>query len=314
MKTRLTLLVVLLCSLTSMAQTAKKPTIMVLPSDTWCTYRYYTNKYNNQGKQIVTFDYGRAFLEDPELGDVVRKIGEILTAKGYSLKDCAQELKAINDRQAEEMVTTNSLGDEIAESPLDVLKRRSKADILIYVDWKLVPEKKGQTLRLTIEAFDTYTNKRIATATGLGKPSKDLRPRMIENTLAEYINNFDTQMTMYYNDLQQNGREIKFSVRAWDSGEIQLFDEYDGDELIEIIEDWMYDNTVGGAYNLSDATNTRAEFEQVRIPFFDERNRAMDARSFARRLRKFLAAEPYNVPMTIHTRGLGEVIVVLGEK
>ena len=314
MKSKFFLALLLLSSIMSFAQTAKKPTIMVLPSDNWCTLRYYTKTFTNQGKKIVVYDYERAFREDIELGGVVSKIGEMLTDKGYSLKDCAQELKALNDRHVEEQVTFNSYGDEIAESPLDILKRQAKADLIIYIDWKVLPEKKGQTLNFTIESFDAYTNKRVATATGLGKPSKEMLPRMLENALSNYLDSFDKQMSNYYNDLLQNGREIRFSVRVWDTGEVDLNQEYNGEELLEVIDSWMYENTVGGAYNLSDATNTRANFEQVRIPFFDERQRAMDARSFATKLRKYLANSPYHLPATIQTRGLGEAIIIIGEK
>jgi hypothetical protein len=52
----------------------------------------------------------------------------------------------------------------------------------------------------------------------------------------------------------------------------------------------------------------------VRIPLFDNNGRAIDARAFAKDVSKFLKAEPYFVESKLMTRGLGEAIIVLGEK
>jgi len=76
----------------------------------------------------------------------------------------------------------------------------------------------------------------------------------------------------------------------------------------------MAQNTVSGRYNMSDATESFIRFEQVRIPLYDEKNRALDARKFAKDLRKFLKSDPYFIESKLMTRGLGEAIIVLGEK
>ena len=85
----------------------KKPTLMILPSDNWCTQRYFMSTYDNQGLKVSVPDYQAAFREDIELGPVISKVGELLTGYGYTLKDCEQELKALNLRLAEENLTTS---------------------------------------------------------------------------------------------------------------------------------------------------------------------------------------------------------------
>lgn len=297
------------------AQQEKKATLMILPSDNWCAQRYFTTTYEDQGRSVVTPDYPTAFREDAELGGVISKVGELLTAKGYNLKDCEQEFKSLQNRMAEDNVTTSSTSAaSLAESPLDILKRRTKADIIIQVGWQVNKEKSGKSITFTIEAFDTYTSKRIATASGTNKASDDIIPRQLEKAISKKINDFDTQLTTYYSDLQANGREIIMTIRCWDSWENNLETEFDDEELLDCIQNWLTENTVKGAFNLTDASETMAQLEQVRIPFFDEKNKAMDARSFATKLRKYLAQEPYNITSKILTRGLGEVIIVLGEK
>ena len=66
-------IIFLLCNVSLFAQQAKKPTLMILPSDNWCASRYFTKTYDNQGSKVVSADYRRAFLEDSELSPVINK-------------------------------------------------------------------------------------------------------------------------------------------------------------------------------------------------------------------------------------------------
>ena len=91
------------------AQTAKKPIIMIVPSDNWCTQRYFTQTFKDQGRTVRVSDYGLAFQEDTELGGVISKVGEILTGLGYELKDCEQELKNISMRSGEDNATISKV-------------------------------------------------------------------------------------------------------------------------------------------------------------------------------------------------------------
>ena len=304
----------LLLALPSLGQ-SKKPTLMILPSDNWCVQRYFTTTFDNQGTDVKVPNYQQAFQEDTELGQVISKVGGVLTSLGYSLKDAEQEIKSLNVKQAEDdVMTSKTSGASLVESPLDILKRRVKSDIVIQIWWKLNRDNGGHSASFTLEAFDAYTNKRIATSTGTTKPSADVVPMLLENAVKENVKAFDKQMDEWYADQQRNGREISLTVRCWDNWDNDLETEYNGDELTDCIQDWLQKNCVNGAFNLSDGTESFAQFEQVRIPLADERGRAMDARAFATNLRKHLQQPPFNIPCKVVIRGLGEAIIVLGEK
>ena len=310
------LFLLLVATLSGMVQAQeKKPTLMIVPSDNWCTQRYFTTTYDNQGVKVRVPDYQRAFQEDLEIKGVIAKLGAMLTDMGYSLKDCEQELKAIATRQAEDNVTLSKTSEaSLVESLLDQLKRRTKSDIIIQVDWVIRKETAGRIVTFTIEAFDSYTSKRIATATGTCDPSDQPIPMLLECGVMSHIKNFDKQMDNYFRDLKKSGREIVLTVRCWDSWDKDLETEYDGEELTDCIQQWIRENTVKSVFNLSDATENFLQFEQVRISFFDDKGNAMDARAFATMLRKHLGKAPYNIPAKVMVRGLGEAILVLGEK
>lgn len=288
---------------------------MVLPSDNWCTQRYFTQKFDNQGTTVSVPDYQRAFREDIELPQVISKVGGVLTGMGYSLKDAEMEIKSLGVKQAEDnAIQSKTSGASIAETPLDILKRKMKSDIVIQLWWNITKDPSGKIVSFTLEAFDAYTNKRIATATGNSKPTSEAIPVALEKAVKENIKDFDRQLDKWYADQKKNGREIALTVRCWDSWDKDLEEEFDDEELTDVIQQWLRDNTVNSAFNLSDGTETFAQFEQVRIPLKNKNGAAMDARSFATALRKHLAQAPYNITSKVITRGLGEAVLILGEK
>lgn len=300
--------------LTLFAQPAKKPTLMIVPSDNWCIQRYFTRTFEDQGRQVRVSDYQRAFQEDTEIGGVIGKVGELLTDRGYSLKDCEQEMKAIAMREAEDNVTTSKTNNAmLAESPLDQLKRRTKSDIIIQIDWQIHKKDNGKYVTFTLAAFDSYTSKRIATATGTNKWSNEPIPVVLEAAVLNYMDAFAAQMLEWYQGMLANGREIVMNIRCWDNWDKDLETEYNGDELLDCIQKWLAQNTVNGNFNLTDNTETMAQFEQVRIPLQDESGKAMDARAFAIQLRKYLEKE-YQIISKVMVRGLGEANLILGEK
>ena len=288
---------------------------MILPSDNWCVQRYFVTTFDNQGTEVRVPNYQQAFQEDTELPQVISRVGGVLTALGYSIKDAEQEIKGINVKQAEDNVTTSKTnGAILVESPLDILKRRIKSDIVIQIWWKLNREASGRSASFILEAFDAYTNKRIATSTGTTEASNAAIPVLLEEAVQKNIIPFDKQMDGWFTDQQRNGREISLVIRCWDSWDNDLETEYDGEELTDCIQDWLQKNCVKGVFNLSDCTESFAQFEQVRIPLADEKGHAMDARAFVTQLRKHLQRPPYNITSKVIIRGLGEAVLVLGEK
>lgn len=295
---------------------AKKPTLMILPSDNWCEQRYFMTEFDNQGTKQKVPNYKQAFQEDTELGQVISKIGSLMIDRGFPLKDAEQELKTIEARNAEDNMTTSTTsGSSISESPLDKLKNKAKADIIIQIWWKVTKTDDGKVISFVLEAFDAYTSKRIASSTGNGKPnSTEIIPVLLQNAILANINPFATQLQSHFDDMFNNGREILLTVKKWNSWDKDFETEIDGKEITDYINEWLQKNTIKGRFNMSDATENKIRFEQVRIPLFDANNNAMDARQFAKGLQKYLKSAPFNFEVKLMTRGLGEAILVIGEK
>jgi hypothetical protein len=291
---------------------AKKPTLMVLPSDNWCEQRYFMTEFDNQGTKQKVPNYKQAFQEDTELGQVITKLNSLLIRKAFEPKVAEQELKSIEAKTAEDNMTKSvASGAQIYESQLDKLRKRVKMDIIIQLWWKI---NKDKSVSFTLEAFDAYTNKSIAAQTFNAAPSDDVMPVKLEKAISNSFDPFLGDLQNHFNDMLTNGREILITLKRWDNWDKNFETEINGEELTDYINKWMNENTVNKRFNRTEATENLIIFEQVRIPIYDKNNNPMDAREFAKGLQKYLKASPFNYVVKLMQRGLGEAILVLGEK
>jgi hypothetical protein len=249
----------------------------------------------------------------------ISKINTMMADRGFPLVNLETALKNMEQESAEISALSSKSGANLAENPIDVLQRAANADIIIQLTYVINKNGPQRSITFMLQAFDAYTNKQIAGAQGTGSPSLAAQtPVLLEEAVLSHIEDFNMRLQAHFNDLFENGREIVFQVRVWDSSPIDLEKVYNfkGEnlELGEIIEDWVADNTVRGRFNTSNYTQNVMRFEQVRIPLYDERQRAMDTRRWVRDLRTMLSGSPFNLDIKIHTRGLGEIWLVIGEK
>lgn len=301
---------------------AKKPTIMVVPSERYCIANGYSMTFDNQGTQTVLPDYKKALQNDSDLRLAISKMSGIMSDREFPLKDLEQELRNIANESAESSLIMGSAGGSVVESPIDVLKRTAKADIIMDLDFTVERQGPKKHIKFILNGLDAYTSKNIASSSGAGEPSSaasvDL---LIEEAVLSHMDEFCGRLQAHFDDMFNNGREVKIMVKLFDGADVNLNDEFDyngtTDELNIFIEDWMADNTVNGRFSISDATENFQRYEQVRIPMFYERNgrqRAMDTRTFVNNLKKFLSEAPFNLESKVYMRGLGEAWLIIGEK
>lgn len=296
---------------------AKKPTIMVVPSDNWCVQRGFTEVYDNLGKMIQVPDYRTALQNDSDLLLAISKINEMMAERGFPLKNLESVLKSLENQAAEDELLTSSYGSALSESPIDRLKRTAKADIWMQLTYTINYVGPKRSLTFNLQGLDAYTDKQIAGASGTSSPSFTSEIAiLIEEAILMHIDSFNAQLQTYFDDLFANGREITVRIKVWDDFPDGLEAEFNGQELGMIIEDWMADNTVEGRFNTTDATQNTMLFEQVRIPMeMEERGkmRAIDARRWVSYLRTYLK-NTYGIESKLMMQGLGQAQLVIGEK
>lgn len=317
MKLRSILSIVLLSifSLAVMGQ-AKKPTLMVVPSDAWCKEHGYEQTFDNQGTSEQIPDYKAAVSNDKQLNAVISKINILMADRGFPLKDLQQNAKNISTLSAEDrLITSKTSGAAITESPLDRLRRTAKADIILEIDWTVNTVGPKSSITYNLRALDAYSNKQVAGAEGTGKGSFSAElPILLEEAVQDHMDSFVERLQQHFDDLLTNGREAVLDMRIFDSSAVDFEQEYNGYELNEIIDNWLADNCVNHRFSKSDATESMILYEQVRIPLYKANGMAQDTYGFARDLARFLNASPYNIPVKTVNRGLGRCLLILGEK
>lgn len=301
----------LLSAFSAMAQ-AKKPTLMVVPSDIYCTRKGFIMEVDDQGQKLEQPDYKRAFQNDDELRAIIAQVNNFMIDQGFPLKDMEQEIKSMENEDQEEKELTDKAGNELKESRLDRVKRRAKADIILDLDFAIKRNGPEKIMTLNLKGLDAYTNKNIAGTEGAGRPSANVAiDILLREDMYAKMTDFNSRLQMYFDNIFKEGREVTITIRLAEDAPVDFEKEYDGKELSEIIDDWFQANSVSGRYTVGDMSDVRMPVT-VRIPLFTQDNKAIDARQFAQQLRKFLRTAPYNLTAKITSRGLGQAHVIIG--
>jgi len=295
----------------------KKPELMVIPSDVWCIRNGYYLEVENLGTITKVPNYKQALQEDMGLKLAIAKINDLMAERQFPLQSLEQTIKNLEQQRMEDNLTTSKAGNELAESPLDEVARTAKCDIILELTWDVKDMGPKHSISYILEGRDAYTSKSIGAASGTGAPSftADVDV-LLEEAIVANMDNFNNRLLDHFTEMQTIGREITLDIKVFanNAAGIDLETEFDGDELIDVINNWLQVNTVQGRFSMPYASENVANFTQVRIPVYDERGRAIDANGFAKQLSKVLKKEPYNIPNKVLVKGLGRAVIILGEK
>lgn len=315
MKRIAVLLVAIFCITTISAQ-VKMPSLMVVPSDVWCTTNGYMSEVETQGIKKMVPNYKLALQSDPNLVAAIARINMLMADRGFPLKNLESVLNTIERNQAEEMlITSKTSGAALSENPVDLLRRTARADIILSLTWTINTTGPKKSVTYTLQGIDAYTDTQVAGAQGTGAASFSSEvPVLIEEAVSTHMDTFTDQLQQYFTDLSNNGRSVSVNIRVFDNGSgLDLESEFGGKELAEIIDEWIAANTVGHMYNKAAGSETFASYEQVRIPLYRTNGTGMDAEYFVRGLRKHLS-ENHTIVAKIIPRGLGNALLIIGEK
>lgn len=292
---------------------AKKPRLMVIPSDIYCQ----RNGFMNDGIP----DYRKAFLTDPDVRLVISELSTIMAKRGFPLENLEQTLKNLAQKELERGATVNKSGAQLAESELDKIIRMAGPDIILDLDFIVKKHGPQKFIHFNLQGLDAYTGVSVAAASGEGTPSTAASVGiLLEEAVLNYMDNFNAALMTHFNDLFANGRETVVEVRVWDDSSVNLSSPYEfmGEQVTlgDVIEYWMSENCVQGRFSRVSGSENQITYKQVRIPLFKTvlgKERSIDARGFVGGLSGFLTKAPFNIPCSITERGLGEAHLVIGK-
>lgn len=298
------LFLAVLCTMFSVAAfaQAKKPTIMVVPADQWCLENGYYDEVNEDGiiKQVVNYEKA---LYDRSLNQVIIAMGNEMVDRNFPLVDLNATIKDIALNAALD-------GDDVKMSRIDRILNQARADIMLEVSWYINETRPDVfSVNFNIKAMDAYTRKQVAGCDIFSKESSNVDfAMMLKQANTNSFSPFCDRLDMHFADMAQNGREVSFDFVIKKGAYITFEDEVgsNGDFLGDVIYDWFQGATVSGRFSSKDS-EYRLEYTQVRIPLYDDRGRAIDARRFINPLAKMLRSEEYGISnVKVITIGLGK--------
>jgi len=241
----------------------------------------------------------------------------MMAERGFPLENLESTLKKLEKNESFENAM-ESQGDGYASNPVDELKKVAKADIWMQLTYNVNRKGPRSSVQFNLQGLDAYTNKQIATAVGNGEPSSGSVPELMEEAVLAHLDNFNSTLMTYFDDMFENGREVTLKIKVRDDwGEDLYTYDYGDDELMVVIEDMIYDLTKNHVYSLEDYGDYYMDFDQCRIPIFkiDKRGRekAYNATAFGNDVRKSL--REIGIPSRLGPQaGLGTVTVIIGDK
>lgn len=313
-----TLIMMLLSATTCLAQTAIKPTIMVVPDANWCIKNGYTKA---DGR---TVDYERALSNDDLRGSII-EMNNFMAGIEYPMESLSEHLKSIHDNAAIDKIATAADGSKTEEDDLDKILRSANADIMVSLALNNKPYGPRRIIEFQLESVDAASRKSIQGNIGTSSPSNSPAPTLIQEAVASFMDNFLQKINSHFSNMATNGREgiIRFKIAENCpynlKDKITIPGEGEG-ELCEYIEYWLGEHTVDGAPRPGNNSRYTAEFSQVRIPLYGvktsgfgkNKNKpvALTAESFIKDIIPDL--EQLGISAYVVPQGVGKATVILG--
>jgi hypothetical protein len=301
---------------------AKKPTIMIKPSDDWMNQPYpnqpsvnFMMEFDNQGLKEMRPNYEEAILKYANLNSVIGKIDEEMRKDKFETILLETVLKELKQKRAEDAV--RSIKKQKIIDPIESLRATAKADIEFSVYWKIIkqgPRHRIEAFRL--QGIDTYTNKPVAYAEGSGdwaSISEVSEGDLLREAVISKMDGFKAQLLNSFNIMFEEGREVVIEIATAPEWEKNLQSTFKDDELNLKIEDWISDNTKNHRFGSPTVSETNMTVKGCKIELFNAAGRPQDAATWVRPLKKYLTE--LGVPgVLVDPVGLGRVQIFLSGK
>lgn len=314
MKRILTIAIALLAITGSVwAQKAMTPPhVMVVPDMIYCKAHGFTQQFNNNGTTETVPDYEKALTEDPTLHSVLVQVAQLISDRNQDIV-IVDLLEAINQTKADAAMAAANAGDQY-ESVEEAIIRNSEADILIKVQYDLLKNGPQYQVSYTITGTDAYTSRMFAPIEGMGAPSTSANPVvLLREAVYQNMDAFLKKVLQYYQGMLTKGRMVAFDIKTTESASVNMNTKVGQYTLHEVIEDFLFDNSVEG--NGTERVKSGATFMQyqgVYIPLVSTirgRQRKQGAKDVALKLVNELSAK--GITAEYKVRGLGKVNIYI---
>ncbi len=303
----------------SLVQFGVKPTLIIVPSDTWMKNNGYVTEEDAQGVKNYKYDYLNAVSDEKikrALDEVSNKFGG--PSGAFKVQNIKSKLDAINI----EVAKNNARTDGKKESNADLFARTLAADLWIKIDYTKEMLEGGlkSQFTITLAATDPFTGEDAIP----GKPimltsTGDNATQLLVNAMNGAAADFKPRVFDYFKNRQEKGIQGKLTISLLDQVDFDFDTEFtykdEEKELKAILQLFI---KKGSNERLQDGEQTNTTFKyDVTIPVeFSNEEGQPEKNSFSN-YGSGVASQIKKFGFTCKTEstGLGKVeIIITGKK
>lgn len=195
---------------------------------------------------------------------VIAQISGAFADKGFATKDFYANFKSVSQNAAFEDDAQTDLRSQIIAS--------SGADIFVEADISINYQNDGNSVRVVLKACEASTAKVLASKIGdSGRFYTTDIGKLGAKAVEKAMDGFLATMQQSFDDMVINGRSIVVNITFNEMSDYDTTSEIgdDGDELRDVLEEWMEQNAYKNYYHIQGTTAKKMIFDDVRIPLKD---------------------------------------------
>ena len=232
---------------------AKKPRLVVVPSDALLVQMNLLGGTDDMGEVNYVQNYKQAFL-DTDLKACIAKISELFQDDGFPLTMLEAELRRVQGKNLTIPV-----------------------DVRLELNYKINKQGPRDVLYYELTGLDAYSSKQIAGSSGQSNPAiGETKVNLLQEAVKDKFRKFADDILNYFTSLAEVGRESRLTIEA---NGIELHAQVE-----DIVDLWLQRNCVNGSFSIDEVDEEALRASQAMMPLFNANGRGMDARNFYRPL------------------------------
>lgn len=232
---------------------AKKPRLVVVPSDALLVQMNLLGGTDDMGEVNYVQNYKQAFL-DTDLKACIAKISELFQDDGFPLTMLEAELRRVQGKSLTIPV-----------------------DVRLELNYKINKQGPRDVLYYELTGLDAYSSKQIAGSSGQSNPAiGETKVNLLQEAVKDKFRKFADDILNYFTSLAEVGRESRLTIEA---NGIEL-----PSEVEDIVDLWLQRNCVNGSFTIDEVDEEALRASQAMMPLYNANGRGMDARNFYRPL------------------------------
>jgi hypothetical protein len=190
------------------AQTAIKPTVMVMPSRMFMKEKGVCTPVTIDGQPRDNCDYQKLLTEDNDFAMIVASVASAFQERGYPIRSLEAALATMS-REA----TQRLANQKVEQTNTDLLLRAAQPDLAIEVKSEMSSVMGQKKITLILDGIDVYVDEQVATKSMTSNPSASLTTSELSKAVVvAMMPDIESKLMSHFQRMATEGRRVKLRV------------------------------------------------------------------------------------------------------